>query len=173
MGDDHACALAASEFSYQTAEALHTEWLEFFGELFATYVDGYTMTPTSAINTVIKRGNKLRGLIKAEIASQTGARYRLPGKPPGSERNLIALPIDKWRLRSIGRMHDVDNNSLDVDLNDDGFFGFLLVGITAFAVVFVGGVFVGRRVESSLSRQVHSGSLKEPLSTKVGDSSYA
>ena len=37
--------LAANQFSYKTAESLHEEWLEFYGELFMTYVDGYQTVP--------------------------------------------------------------------------------------------------------------------------------
>ena len=43
--------LAANEFSYKTAESLHEEWLEFYGELFMTYVDGY-QTVTNPKNTL-------------------------------------------------------------------------------------------------------------------------
>lgn len=169
LDDQQAAAEAATDFSLRTAEALHREWVEFFGTLFATYVDGYEMLPAQAGATeVSKKGSNLRGLIKAEIAKQTGARYLLPGKPSAGETNLAAV-LDKRQLRSMGRTHDPDESSLEGanfdELSGSSLSG-LIIGIPLVVLLlsatFTLGMAAGRH---SNARKAASGSFSEPLLT--------
>lgn len=95
---------AATDFSFATAAALHKEWLDFYGELFVKYVDGYTMHPGSG-GTFKKIGSQLRPLLQTEIALQTGSKYQLPGPASASDGTNMAAVIDKRQLRSLGQQH--------------------------------------------------------------------
>jgi dipeptidase len=169
--NDEQAKQAATDFSFRTSEALHGEWLSFFGELFATFVDGYRMVPKG--DGVAKVGNNLRSLIKAEIAWQTGKRYVLPGKPAGSESNLASV-IDKRQLRSMGRTDDVEEEAVeDVAALKDalGLFDplhnpfIVLPGLTlTIAAIFSFGVAVGRRRGSNT---IGGNALAEPLVANV------
>lgn len=97
---------AATDFSFRTAEALHKEWLDFYGELFVKYVDGYTMHPGTD-GTFKKIGSQLRPLLKIEIALQTGSKYQLPGPVSASDGTNMAAVIDKRHLRSLGQQHSM------------------------------------------------------------------
>lgn len=163
---------AANDFSFQTAESLHREWLAFFGDLFATFVDGYKMLPSPTGSGIIKQGSGLRDLIKAEIAYQTGSRYVLPGKQAGSETNL-ASTIDKRQLRSMGHMYDVAEDE-DVATLTDSFRSFsrspciVFLGITlVVAAAFTLGVVAGRRSNSVVFSVWGGSTLSEPLITVV------
>jgi hypothetical protein len=158
IDDTRAAVEAASSFSYDTAEELHREWRAFFGELFATYMDGYEMVPSSENEyfPFKKIGGSLRPLLKAEVASQTGEKYLLPGLPAGKEVNLAAV-IDKRRLRSFGRRDDeVQDNELFIQ-------GALssLRAASLYGAIFLVGALVG----SSVSRRARESArdLKEPL----------
>lgn len=98
--EDIRAAEVATNFSFNTAEQLHKTWLDFWGQLFVTYVDGYTMVHNDE--------NKLGGCDKVSptwddswkkrIVDETGGHYRVPADivaqgPPGviHKLNLIAL----------------------------------------------------------------------------------
>lgn len=115
-------AAAAAKFSFNVSESLHQEWLAFYGELFATYVDGYTTKDAPGTRSGFsKQGSNLRDLMKAEIAEQTGSKYRLPGTPGGHEVNLLAV-MDKRCLKSMGGCGDVDGDSTDSEDDASGSF---------------------------------------------------
>jgi len=167
--DEPASQGAATDFSFKTAEGLHREWLGYFGELFATYMDGYHMLPGVEGDPIVKQGESLRPLIKSEIARQTGWTYILPGKPSAGEVNLAAV-IDKRHLRSMGHSHDKDDDDISVERGDfvDEFTNGLSaqfmgnpLGMMIFGMTFsLGlGVAIGRRSGS----QVALSSLAEPL----------
>merc|ERR1719444_677201 len=61
--------------------------------------------PTSG--AVKKVGGELRQLMRAEIASQTGSRYRLPGLARAGDGTNLAAVIDKRSLRALGQRHNV------------------------------------------------------------------
>eukprot|EP00929_Paragymnodinium_shiwhaense_P002818 TRINITY_DN103117_c0_g1_i1.p1 TRINITY_DN103117_c0_g1~~TRINITY_DN103117_c0_g1_i1.p1 ORF type:complete len:608 (-),score=54.10 TRINITY_DN103117_c0_g1_i1:41-1864(-) len=70
----------ATDFSYTKAQQAHADWLEFHGELFVTFVDGY--------HTVVNKNNSLGGCDKetphfddawkARIVADTGDHYKVP-----------------------------------------------------------------------------------------------
>lgn len=90
---------AASDFSFSTAEGLHNEWLDFYGDLFSTYSDGFKTLPDSSNRACKckKQGSDYTNFWKKEIVSQAGDKYRVPVSP------LDATPfknMNKMRLRS-------------------------------------------------------------------------
>eukprot|EP00928_Gymnodinium_smaydae_P048646 TRINITY_DN32545_c0_g1_i1.p1 TRINITY_DN32545_c0_g1~~TRINITY_DN32545_c0_g1_i1.p1 ORF type:complete len:665 (+),score=84.37 TRINITY_DN32545_c0_g1_i1:57-2051(+) len=105
-------AEVATDFSFRTAERLHEEWLDFYGELFATFVDGYRLEPLARSSTTptpeeidygfVKRVFGFRDLWKREIAATTGRRYEVPDAP-GISTSLGAVATkDKRCLRAFG-----------------------------------------------------------------------
>jgi len=155
---------AATNFSFVTAEALHREWLDFYGELFVKYVDGYTMTSGAAPGSVKKVGSQLRNLMRAEIASQTGSKYRLPGRAASTDgENLVA--IDKRQLRAMGRRHDVPENGevWEGDLASPWSFAWGHFVYVAFAALLAMGSFSLGVAFASRRRLVVSTELLEPL----------
>lgn len=87
---------AASDFSYRAAEGLHEEWLDFYGELFATFVDGLKMVadPKNEACRCSKHGFGYDDFWKEEITSQAGDKYRVP------ESRTALATIPKHKLRS-------------------------------------------------------------------------
>merc|ERR1712098_296923 len=89
---------AASEFSFLTAEGLHNEWLDFYGDLFSTYVDGFKTLPDPSNRACEckKEGRDYTDFWKNEIVSQAGEKYKVPASNDSSPfKNM-----DKMRLRS-------------------------------------------------------------------------
>merc|ERR1712232_881147 len=102
--------------------------------------------------------------MKAEIAAQTGSKYRLPGPPMGKETNLFAV-IDKRRLRSFGKIADLDAPEPDDDLVDEATqIASLFSGAPLVACGFLVGVFAGPLLKSfQAKRRPGSGGLAAPL----------
>lgn len=90
----------ATDFSYTTAQRLHAEWLDFHGELFVTFVDGY--------RTVVNTNNSLGGCDKetphfddawkGRIVADTGSHYKVPEKLLAQTQSTVS----KLKLLSIG-----------------------------------------------------------------------
>jgi len=166
MLPESAAREAATNFSFVTAEALHREWLDFYGELFVTYVDGYKMVHGAAPGSVKKVGSQLRNLMRAAIASQTGSKYRLPGRAAaGDGKNLAA--IDKRQLRAMGRRHEApeEDEVWDGDLADASLWSSFRdpVRYIAFATLLSVGSFGLGIAVASQRRVVVSTALLEPL----------
>jgi len=82
--------LAANQFSYKTAESLHEEWLEFYGELFMTYVDGYQTVPNpkNTLGGVDKQATAPPSEAwQQRIVEETGDRYLVPPARVHGEAN--------------------------------------------------------------------------------------
>jgi len=100
IGDLAEAIEKATDFSYATAQRLHAEWLDFHGELFVTFVDGYT--------TVINANNSLGGCDKEtphfnegwkkRIVDETGDHYKVPEKLLTQKHSTVS----KLKLLSIG-----------------------------------------------------------------------
>mmetsp|Transcript_78340 Transcript_78340/g.135861 ORF Transcript_78340/g.135861 Transcript_78340/m.135861 type:complete len:293 (+) Transcript_78340:1-879(+) len=98
----------ASDFSYQTAERLHATWLEFWGQLFATHVDGYRTVPNpkNSLGRCDKESPAWEDAWKKRIVEETGDRYLIPAHvdtrtPPGV--------IDKLSLVALGGSVSIEN----------------------------------------------------------------
>lgn len=101
-GGDTAMAEAATAFSFHVAERLHEEWLDFYGELFATFVDGYRVQPPESPADQFgfhKQTFGIPEIFKAAIAATTGDHYLFPVAPRVS---LAASSKDKRCLKSFG-----------------------------------------------------------------------
>jgi len=70
----------ATRFSVDTADALHEDWLEFYGYLFVRYRDYYTITPQPDEPVCNCRAKEpgLSDSTKERIVSETGNRYKVP-----------------------------------------------------------------------------------------------
>lgn len=75
--DNEKAAEVATQFSFNTAERLHVTWRDFHGELFATFVDGYTTTVDTSDDVCgcKKHTPHWSAKWKHYIASSTGDRY--------------------------------------------------------------------------------------------------
>merc|ERR1740121_891039 len=84
-------AEAATQFSYDTAERLHRQWLSFYGELFATFVDGYITVPNQ--QNTFSGCDKQRPPVSEDwarrIVDETGDRYRVPEHPSPKDSGAI------------------------------------------------------------------------------------
>lgn len=121
--DESVVAEAATAFSFQVAEGLHQEWLDFYGELFATFFDGYRVERPTADSShdskafgFVKRVFGLRDLMKHEIIATTGDRYQLYSAAAPSIR--LAVPTDKRCLRSFGGTLGCTTSSIRNSVSD-------------------------------------------------------
>lgn len=71
----------ATEFSYEAAEQAHQSWLDFYGELFMTFVDGYRTVPdpSNLASAVSKETPGWTNAWKERIVNETGSKYLEPG----------------------------------------------------------------------------------------------
>lgn len=93
-------AAAATDFSFQTGERLHAQWLEFYGRLFATYVDGYrtVSNPRNKFSGCDKEPLQFSEAWKQRIVEETGDHYRVSKQVMGQKRGAIS----KFRVLAIG-----------------------------------------------------------------------
>lgn len=100
---DEAAEEAATQFSYRTASDLHQEWLDYYGELFSTYVDGLQMLPDPKNEgcRCTKHSFQFDDEWKEEIVSQTGDKYLVPE----DFQHSTPQSIDKRTLRSFSGLH--------------------------------------------------------------------
>jgi len=101
MTDSDEAARFATDFSYDTAERLHSEWLDFHGELFVTFVDGYRTVPNSknALGGCDKESPHWDDAWKSRIVKETGNHYKVPDELLRHNRG-VAVP--KLRILSAG-----------------------------------------------------------------------
>lgn len=90
---------AATAFSFSTAERLHQEWLDFYGDLFATFVDGLIAKPDpdDAFSGCSKKAPPVGEGWKARIVDDAGAKYHVPS---ADARRLDTT--DKFSLPAFG-----------------------------------------------------------------------
>lgn len=90
----------ATKFSYTAAERVHKAWMELFGELFTTYVDGYTAVPdpTNKVCECKKQQNPFPAEWNEEVAARAGDHYRVPDATIRGRQGVIP----KTRLAALG-----------------------------------------------------------------------
>jgi dipeptidase len=83
--DELVARASATNFSYSTAESLHLEWRNFWGELFAKHVDGYVTVPNqkNQLSGCDKQSSEFDESWKARIVAEAGDHYRVRGKENG------------------------------------------------------------------------------------------
>lgn len=93
---------AAAAFSHRTAQALHQEWKDFFGELFVTFVDGYRAEadPSNLGQGVRKVAPHYSEHWKARLIQDAGKHYHVPAGATllGAQHGVL----DKLGLRALG-----------------------------------------------------------------------
>jgi len=90
MDDEKAASELATQFSFSTAESLHKTWVDFHGEVFARFVDGYTteIDETDEFCGCKKTLPHWPGTWRNLIASNTGDRYAWRNADPRTEATL-------------------------------------------------------------------------------------
>merc|ERR1712232_1122147 len=96
-------AEAATNFSYVTAERLHKTWLDFWGQLFMTHVDGYHTVPDpkNSLGHCEKRSPEFDEAQKKRIVAETGDRYLVPQHLLEQDPS-VPKTIDKLSLIALG-----------------------------------------------------------------------
>merc|ERR1711976_799487 len=106
MKSPEEAAEKAADFSYATSERVHSQWLEFHGELFVTFVDGYRTVPNpkntlGGIDKVIPHWDNAW---KRRIVEETGSHYKVPEK--ASVQSHGHSTVCKIKLLSIGEKRE-------------------------------------------------------------------
>lgn len=91
---------AATDFSYKQADLLHQEWKAYFGEVFATFVDGYHAVPDASdlSQGVRKDVPHFSENWKRRIIADAGDHYHVPAPLLASRPGVL----DKLGLRALG-----------------------------------------------------------------------
>lgn len=103
----------ATLFSYRTKK-LNEMWQDFFGDLFATYVDGYRTVPdpTNEVTGCAKEAPHFSEAWKKKIVQETGDHYKVP-----ESLSMARSPnvISKLSLRALGGRGQ-STSDIDTDL---------------------------------------------------------
>jgi dipeptidase len=91
MGPDAAVA-HVTEFGRSTGEALHRAWMQFYGELFVRFRDGYTIVPSPGEPVCGCRAREpgMSEAVRARIVRETGDQYRVVEPGPGRDPARVA-----------------------------------------------------------------------------------
>lgn len=91
-GDKDSALRIITEYSTGTANALVSEWLDFFQELFVKYMDGYTKFPNKQGGNPIITNPGYSESWRGQIVNQDGKKYLIPSteSPKGTQSRLLS-----------------------------------------------------------------------------------